>query len=1156
MKRKKGLLKSILIKIGIPVAVAFLIAAFIVLKVVGDSVTVLIDNNINNEATKVSTEVDGFFDKYMTLLEGMALEDSYENLFLQTVPGEIDIKSASEFPVVWNSLQNLTKYDTENIMATWIADFTTGQVLTSSGWYSVTDSEDYDMTVREWYKLVTTSGKTSLTEPYIDGATGDIVVSIVSPVFKSGTTDILGITGMDITIDTLSTMMSETKIGRNGFVVLSTNKGNVFYHPNEKYLDGDIKEAGLSENVLSAITGTGTKEIINFEVDGISETGVVDQIGNTGWMLTTAYPESEAQEVIKAVSTTIFIVFAIALILIAFLLCMVARNIVRPIRKIADVAEKVSTGNVDVSIDMDLNKEPKDEIGELEYAFHSVIEATKQQANAVQEIARGNLDLELETRSDQDVLNLGLITVVSTLKGLVQETRTMAEEAVNGNLSNRGNNDKFEGGYKDIIEGFNNTLDAIITPLTRASSYMKQISDGNVPAKITDESKGDYIVLKDSVNDCIDAINLLVSDSNMLVQAAEEEKFETRADVTAHNGDFRKIIEGINNTLDIVVDKVVWYQAILDSIPAPISVTDMDLNWTLMNKATEKMVGKPREEMLGKQCSNWNTSLCNTENCSAKCLAKGQAETSFSQNGKELKVESSYLTNAQNEKIGHIEVITDLTEIISVSNYTEKEILRFEENLKKLAAGNFKFDLNIEEGNEYTSKVKEQFNNISNDMSIVKEAVENLISNAREMAAEAVAGNIEARADLTKHGGEFADVMKGFNDTLDAITDPINNALGVFEQLSTGNLHSIMKGDYQGAYLMLQQALNGTSSTVLGYVEEISRILSGISDGNLDQKVVQHYQGDFLEIKNSLENILASLNKTMGDIDEAAEQVTAGSRQVSDGSQALSQGSTEQASSIQELNASIAELANQTKDNAINAGQASNLAEDAKESAVEGNKQMKQMLISMADINESSKNISKIIKVIDDIAFQTNILALNAAVEAARAGEHGKGFAVVAEEVRNLAARSAEAAKDTTNLIEGSINKVSEGTKIANETAGALNKIVNEIEKAAELVQKIAKASNDQATGIAQIDTGLNQVGIVVQNNSATAEESAAASEELYGQAEMLKQMVASFKLKSQSDLGSVKSAFIEEKPVERKAKAQKIELIEMDMDMDTNDKY
>jgi methyl-accepting chemotaxis protein len=208
------------------------------------------------------------------------------------------------------------------------------------------------------------------------------------------------------------------------------------------------------------------------------------------------------------------------------------------------------------------------------------------------------------------------------------------------------------------------------------------------------------------------------------------------------------------------------------------------------------------------------------------------------------------------------------------------------------------------------------------------------------------------------------------------------------------------------------------------------------------------------------------------------------------------------------------EIASQTKNNAANANQANELALTAKGGAVKGNEQMKEMLKAMDDIKEASASISKIIKVIDEIAFQTNILALNAAVEAARAGQHGKGFAVVAEEVRNLAARSANAAKETTVLIEGTIKKVEGGTKIANETADALNRIVEDVAKAANIVGDIALASNEQATGIAQVNQGILQVSEVTQTNSATSEESAAASEELSSQAEILKDMVSKFKLK------------------------------------------
>ena len=314
---------------------------------------------------------------------------------------------------------------------------------------------------------------------------------------------------------------------------------------------------------------------------------------------------------------------------------------------------------------------------------------------------------------------------------------------------------------------------------------------------------------------------------------------------------------------------------------------------------------------------------------------------------------------------------------------------------------------------------------------------------------------------------------------------------------------------------------------VLGIV--ISRIIGGpikklsgaaelIADGDLNIELEISSKDEVGALAASFLRMSDNLNNVMSNINAAADQVASGSKQVSESSIALSQGATEQASAVEELSSSLEEISVQTKQNAENANQANILAEAAKENANTGNEQMKEMLKAMDEINESSTSISKIIKVIDDIAFQTNILALNAAVEAARAGQHGKGFAVVAEEVRNLAARSAKAAKETTAMIEGSIQKVDGGTRIANRTAEALSKIVNDITKVASLVGDISYASNEQASGITQVNQGIIQVSNVVQTNSATSQESAAASEELSGQAEMLKDQVNRFSLKTQGE--------------------------------------
>jgi len=310
------------------------------------------------------------------------------------------------------------------------------------------------------------------------------------------------------------------------------------------------------------------------------------------------------------------------------------------------------------------------------------------------------------------------------------------------------------------------------------------------------------------------------------------------------------------------------------------------------------------------------------------------------------------------------------------------------------------------------------------------------------------------------------------------------------------------------------KSLNDMITSIHSYIKESSYILTQMSNKDLNQEIVGEYKGDFVEMKHSINKIIYAFNQILGEINASASQVSMASNQVSQSAQTLSEGSTEQSSAIQQITASITEVAEQTRLNAVNANKANNLSADVQSNAQNGNEQMNEMLNAMQDINHSSTSISKIIKVIDEIAFQTNLLALNAAVEAARAGEHGKGFAVVAEEVRNLAARSANAAKETTEMIENSILKVDRGTQIANATSDALNKIVLGISEAAKIVNEITQSSNEQATTISQIDEGINQIAHVTQRNASTAQECAAASEEMTSQAELLNDMVVTFDLK------------------------------------------
>lgn len=351
------------------------------------------------------------------------------------------------------------------------------------------------------------------------------------------------------------------------------------------------------------------------------------------------------------------------------------------------------------------------------------------------------------------------------------------------------------------------------------------------------------------------------------------------------------------------------------------------------------------------------------------------------------------------------------------------------------------------------------------------------------------------------------------------IAMPISEVCGKLQRLSVGDLNTepieVAAKDETG---ILASSLNTTVTVLRQYILEITGVLQKIAQGDMCAKIDGDLQGDFQPIQESIVTITTSLNSVLSDIGRAANQVSNSSTQVSDGASLLSESTTRQAGSIEELSSTLFDIASKTSQNSENAMQASNITQSARTVAESGNGYMQDMLDSMGEINTASENISKIIKVIEDISFQTNILALNAAVEAARAGEAGKGFAVVADEVRNLANKSAQAAKETTVLIEDTINKVKLGTDKANQAADSLNEIVEHVEKSNSMVTQIAQASKEQAIALDEVKAGINQITEAIQTNSATSEESAATSEEMRSQAAELKEAILQFTLSDEDE--------------------------------------
>ncbi|MBN2644431.1 MAG: MCP four helix bundle domain-containing protein [Desulfuromonadaceae bacterium] len=395
----------------------------------------------------------------------------------------------------------------------------------------------------------------------------------------------------------------------------------------------------------------------------------------------------------------------------------------------------------------------------------------------------------------------------------------------------------------------------------------------------------------------------------------------------------------------------------------------------------------------------------------------------------------------------------------------------------------------------------------------------NRLTDSSKKEAVSSAANSKLISLIAMVFGVSASIGFGFL-TARRVANPLKDSVAMLEDLGRGHLNRSLDIQSSDEVGQMARAMNSFSENLKS---EIVGALEKLADGDLTFTVTPKDEQDML--RNSLKQVGEDLTELIQEIQTVANQIANGAHQVADSSQALSHGATESASSLEQITSSMAEMASQTRHNADSATTASDLSGAARTAADAGMAQMSEMNQAMDAINESSRNIANIIKVIDEIAFQTNLLALNAAVEAARAGQHGKGFAVVAEEVRNLAARSAKAAAETSSLIENSVAKARHGQTVADKTSDALEEIVNRIQKVTDLVSEIATASKEQAGGIEQINIGLNQIDKVTQQNTASAEESAAASDELTGQANRLRALLSRFRVDSRPALGYQKQS-------------------------------
>jgi methyl-accepting chemotaxis protein/glutamine amidotransferase PdxT len=681
----------------------------------------------------------------------------------------------------------------------------------------------------------------------------------------------------------------------------------------------------------------------------------------------------------------------------------------------------------------------------------AIVIPTVESTRIVTQISEGKVD-ELITqhlKGDHEKLKNAANNIAVAVQLLQKEMLRMSDLAKAGQISERAKPDLFKGSYAEIVKGVNVTLDAIVGPLNVSANYVDRISRGDIPAKITDTYNGDFNTIKGNLNTCIDAVNALVLEAAGLAKAAVDGKLATRADASKHQGDYRKIVQGVNDTLDAVIGPLNVSANYVDRISRgdiPAKITDTyngDFNVLKGNLNT---------------CIDAVNALVSDAGMLVKAAVDGKLATradASKHQGDYRKIVQG-VNDTLDAVIGPLNVSANYVDRISRGDIPAK----------------------------ITDTYNGDFNVLKNNLNTCIDAVNALVTDAGLLVKAAVDGKLATRADANKHQGDYRKIVQGVNDTLDAVIGPLNVSAKYVEQISKGDIPPQITDTYNGDFNLIKNNLN----TLIVAMNDITAAAEEVANGNLTVELHDRSAQD--KLMQALASMVSGLTRTVSDIRGIAGEVAAASQSISTASIQVSKGASAQAAAAEEASSSMEEMVSNIKQNADNASQTDKIANKSAKDAQESGKSVLEAVSAM-------KEIANKISIIEEIARQTNLLALNAAIEAARAGEHGKGFAVVAAEVRKLAERSQKAAAE--------INQLSATTLRVSEKSGEmLDKLVPDIQRTAELVQEISAASKEQDTGAEQINKALQQLEKVIQQNASASEEMASTTEELTGQSDQL----------------------------------------------------
>ncbi|MBK6999312.1 MAG: HAMP domain-containing protein [Rhodoferax sp.] len=700
-------------------------------------------------------------------------------------------------------------------------------------------------------------------------------------------------------------------------------------------------------------------------------------------------------------------------------------------------------------------------IGIAVWITRSITRPVNKAVGIAEKIAVGDFSARIDTSGTDEIgmILRALSNAITSVKSMSDEVGFLTQAAVEGRLSTRADASKHEGDFRKIVLGVNDTLDAVIGPLNVAADYVANISRGNIPAKITDTYNGDFNTIKNNLNTCIDAVNLLVADAAVLSKAAVEGKLATRADASRHQGDFRKVVSGVNDTLDAVIGPLNVAANYVENISRgniPAKITDTyngDFN-TIKNNlntcidAVNLLVADAgvlsRAAVEGKLATRADASRHQGD---FQKIVVGVNDTLDAVIGP-LNVAADYVANIAKGTVPPRITDTyngDFNTIKNNLNACIDATRQQAEAAQAIALGDLSAKITVRSEQDVLAK----------SLIEVIKAVNALVSDANMLSDATVNGKLDTRIDTSKHQGDFRKVVEGLNAVMLAMNAP---------------------------------------------VQELRNVLGTIESGDLTLPMKQNYNGTWDELKSAVNNMLHKLSQVVADVNNGAQALASASEEVSATTQALSQAASQQAASVEETSASIEQITSSISQNTENAKITEGMASKAAANAVESGESVNATVSAM-------KQIAQKISIIDDIAAQTNLLALNAAIEAARAGEHGKGFAVVAAEVRKLAERSQVAAQEIGEVASSSV-------ELAEKAGKLLEQMVPAIRKTSDLVQEISVASTEQASGVSQINSSMGQLNQTTQQNASSSEELAATSEEMSSQAEQLQQIMSFFKLK------------------------------------------